>query len=316
MTVKDGLDLFLVDKELQGCTDKTILNYKQFITYFINFIGDDFIVDNITLHTLKSYQLYLNQKNKFENHPFKIKTDEKGISKISIQSYIRHLRAFINYLQEEDYIEEDLTKKYRLPKSPKKVFDILSEEEIETLLNYYKENTELKLRNKLMICLMLDSGLRRNELIQINIDDINLSNGYIKINGKGQKQRLTPIGLKSKKLLLKYINQFRSMPEYETNKLFLDKNKKPITESAITNMFRRLKKSTKIERLHPHLLRHTFATLYLVNGGDIFSLQQILGHTSLNMVRRYSHLANSFVLSNHKLLSPLDSHIKHKHNFN
>jgi len=127
------------------------------------------------------------------------------------------------------------------------------------------------------------------------------------VSGKGQKERIVPLGLYTKKLLLKYISGYRPLPEYETKKLFIDKTLKPMTECAVKQLFRRLNKRTKIDRLHPHILRHTFSTKYLMNGGDIFSLQQILGHTSLEMVRRYSHLASAYVLKNHKKFSPLDN---------
>ena len=99
------------------------------------------------------------------------------------------------------------------------------------------------------------------------------------------------------------------MPEYDTKSLFVDKYKKPLTEDSVKMLFKRLRKTLDIDRLHPHLLRHTFATQYLINGGDTFSLQQILGHTSLEMVRRYSHLASSHMLNKHRKYSPIDNHI-------
>ncbi|MCT4620591.1 MAG: tyrosine-type recombinase/integrase [Marinisporobacter sp.] len=119
----------------------------------------------------------------------------------------------------------------------------------------------------------------------------------------------------TKKILLKYIQIFKPMPELPTKKVFLNQYKKPITPNALEMVITRLRKKTGITRLHPHILRHTFATKYLIEGGDIFSLQQILGHTSLEMVRRYSHLASSYVIANHKKLSPLDNLQKRKHNF-
>lgn len=86
-----------------------------------------------------------------------------------------------------------------------------------------------------------------------------------------------------------------------------------MTENAVKQLFLRLRNKTKIDRLHPHILRHTFATKYLMNGGDIFSLQQILGHTSLEMVRRYSHLASAYVIQNYKQYSVLDKLVSGKY---
>lgn len=312
ITIDKALEHFLLDRELKGNSEKTIKNYRQFICYFIDYVGIDKVVNDLTLQDLREYQLHLSKKKKFDNHPFAICKDEY-ISKITLQSYIRHLRAFVKFLYQEDYILEDLTLKFKLPKASKKVIEVLSEEEIMILLDM-PERSELQIRNKCIIVLFLDSGLRRNEVLTLEYDNIRIAQSCIKVLGKGDKERLVPIGLLSKKLLLKYINN-RSMPEYETKKLFLDKNKRPMTENSLKMFYLRLRKKTGIARLHPHILRHTFATQYLINGGDIFSLQQILGHTSLEMVRRYSHLASSYIIANHKRLSPLDNIQRNRFNF-
>lgn len=312
LTLNDSLKLFLIDRQLKGATDKTIINYESQVRYFIEYTGD-IDINDITLQHLKDYLIHLQKREIYPEHPFiKDKTDK--LSKVSVQSYIRQLRIFINYLYKEELIDTDLCLKFRLPKAPKKVINILSDEEKQILLNSFTERSELQIRNKTIIALMLDSGLRRNEVITLNYDDVNLISNYILISGKGQKERLVPIGLTSKKLLIKYM-KFRSLPEFQTNRLFIDKDKKPLTDNAIKMMFTRLRKKTGIDRLHPHMLRHTFATDYLINGGDIFSLQQILGHSSLEMVRKYSHLASSYVIANHKRLSPLDEMHKRKNNY-
>ncbi|WZL73091.1 tyrosine-type recombinase/integrase [Clostridiaceae bacterium 35-E11] len=314
LTIEKAIDLFLVDRELKGNTEKTLKNYRQFLGYFVDYIGANKRVDELILGDLKGYHLYLMKKPKYEGHPFKVNSD-KGISKVSIQTYLRTLRVFIYYLFEEGYTTENLGHKFKLPKAPKKTVDILSDEEIDKLLNAITENSEFQVRNKCMIVLMLDSGLRRNEVLDLEYDKVHISQNIIKVFGKGQKERLVPIGLYTKKLLLKYIQMYRPISEYPTKKLFLDQNKRPMTENAIKMIFTRLRKKTNIDRLHPHMLRHTFATRYLIHGGDIFSLQQILGHTSLEMVRRYSHVASSYLISNHKRLSPLDNFQKNKYRF-
>lgn len=312
ITIQSALELFLLDRELKGNTLKTIDNYKQQINYFIDFAGN-IEVNEIELQTLKEYQLHLSKKDRYDNHPFKIK--ENGtIEKITVQSYLRQLRVFIRYLYDEEYIKTNLCDKFKLPKAPKKTIDILNEEEKQKLLNSFTETSELQLRNKTIIALMLDSGLRRNEVISLEYDNLHFSYNYVKVTGKGDKERLVPLGITTKKLLLKYIN-YRSLPEYETKILFIDRNKRPMSDNSIKMLFARLRTKTKIKRLHPHILRHTFATDYLINGGDIFSLQSILGHTSLEMVRKYSHLASSHIIANHKRLSPLDEMQKRKYKY-
>lgn len=311
MKLSEALKMFLIDRELKGSTEKTLENYQQQVQYFIDFTGD-IDTSDLTLELLKEYQTDLMHRDRYIEHPI-IKQNEGKISKITVQSYIRQLRIFVNYLYKEEIVETDFCKKFLLPKATRKVINILTDEEKDMILNSYTEKSELQLRNKCMIALMLDSGLRRNEVIQLNYDDVNLPYNYIKVSGKGQKERIVPIGLTTKKLLIKYMNK-RSKPDLETKRLFIDKEKKPITDNAIKMIFQRLRKKTGIDRLHPHMLRHTFATDYLVNGGDMFSLQHILGHTSLEMVRKYSHLASSYIISNHRRLSPLDEMQKRKYN--
>lgn len=169
------------------------------------------------------------------------------------------------------------------------------------------------LRNMCLIALMLDCGLRRNEALELEIDNIHITQGIIKVLGKGQKERIVPIGLYTKKLLIKYLNGFRPTPEYETKRLFLDRYMKPLTENGVKLLFNRIKAKTGITRLHPHILRHTFATKYIMNGGDIISLQQILGHTSLDMVKKYSHLASAYLLQAHSKFAPLDNIERNKY---
>jgi len=123
------------------------------------------------------------------------------------------------------------------------------------------------------------------------------------IDGKGDKQRFVPLGSTSKETLQKYLLSRRS----DRGILFLSKDNSPITRNAIRIMFQKLKTKTGIPRLKAHLLRHTFATLYLENGGDIYSLQTILGHTSLEMVKKYLHLCIIKVVRNFGKYSPLDN---------
>ncbi|RKD23757.1 tyrosine-type recombinase/integrase [Caminicella sporogenes] len=303
ITIEKAKELFLIDQQLKGNTEITISNYDRFIDYFIHFLGSDKMIDTLTLQDIKKYQIYLMDKDKNYNFETDLK---KKISKTTIQTYMRAVRVFINWLYKEGYIAENIGEKYKLPKAPKKVVEILSEEEIAKIYKAINDNTEFGLRNKCMISLMLDSGLRRDEVITLNIENVHFTQNVIKVTGKGQKDRIVPMGLYTKKLLFKYVNGYRPMPDYPTNRLFLSQEKTPVSADVIKMIIYRLKKKTKIERLTPHLLRHTFATRYLINGGDTFSLQMILGHTSLEMTRRYSHLASSYTVKNFKNLSTLD----------
>lgn len=303
ITLDKAIEGFMIDQKLRGNTDNTICTYKRILGYFTAYLGGETMVGDISLMDIKKYQLFLIDKNR----DFNIKTNLKvKLSKTTIQSYIRHIRVFMNWIHDEGYIEDKIGSRIKLPKAPKKTVEILSNEEIELLYKSINERTEFGLRNKCIISLMLDSGLRRNEAITLDIQNIHFTQNVIKVFGKGEKERIVPMGLYTKKLLYKYLNGYRPMPEYLTDKVFISQDKSPVSVDVVKMLFYRLKRKTGIKRLSPHLLRHTFATLYLINGGDAFSLQQILGHTSLEMTRRYSHIASSYTVKNFKKLSTLD----------
>ncbi|NLN48440.1 MAG: tyrosine-type recombinase/integrase [Clostridiales bacterium] len=298
MTIQKAVQAFLIEQEVKGNTEKTRDNYKTYLGYFQDYIGKDTNIKELDAGKLNDYSLSLKNGKR---------------SQATVQTYIRHTRAFIGWLENEGYVE-NLHSKFKLPKATKKIIEVLSDEEIEKVFKCFNERCSLGLRNILIIALMMDSGLRKNEIITLDCDNIHISQGVIKVKGKGQKERLVPMGVYAKRYLVKYLNGGRILPDLESNRLIIDKDRKPITQNAIKMLFQRLKKKTGIKRLKPHLMRHTFATRYLINGGDIFSLQQILGHTSLEMVRRYMHLASSYTVRTFKRHSPLDNYYRNKQN--
>jgi site-specific recombinase XerD len=137
--------------------------------------------------------------------------------------------------------------------------------------------------------------------------DAHIDEGYLKVMGKGAKERIVPIGSMAQKILLRYIYHFRSASlAAEDDRVFLTLDGRAMSDDAVQLMIRRLARKSGVRRLHAHLCRHTFATNYLVNGGDVFTLQQILGHTTLEMVKRYVNLASAHVRVQHRKFSPMD----------
>ena len=134
-----------------------------------------------------------------------------------------------------------------------------------------------------------------------------MNEGLMKVMGKGKKERIVPIGNNAQRALQRYLFSYRPEPAHkELDNVFLSLNGNPLTENSIKLMFTRLAQRAAVYRLHAHLCRHTFATRFLINGGDVFSLQQILGHSTLEMVRHYANLASSHVVIQHQKYSPLD----------
>ena len=155
--------------------------------------------------------------------------------------------------------------------------------------------------------ILLDTGLRIGELVNLKMEDVHMDEGYLKVLGKGKKERIVPIGKFVQMELLHFIEKVRPQPYYsDCDKLFLSRGGKPITVNTVKLVFSRLAKSSGVNRLHAHLCRHTFAINYLLNGGDIFSLREILGHTTLEMVNHYLHFTSSQITAQHHKYSPMD----------
>ena len=155
---------------------------------------------------------------------------------------------------------------------------------------------------------MLDTGIRLSELCDLRFEDAHVEEGYLKVMGKGRKERVVPIGASAQKVLWRYIIHFRPEPMVKLDDcLFFTLDGKPLHTNAVKLLIKRWGKKANVPRLHAHLCRHTFATNYLIHDcGDVFRLQQILGHTSLEMVRRYVHYASSQIMINSKSSSPID----------
>ena len=182
----------------------------------------------------------------------------------------------------------------------------LTDIEVKQLLNSFEPLTFLGERDKLMCMLMLDCGLRRGEVVKLKLSDIDKSKRTMIINGKGSKQRIVPFGKTVKNQLMRYLALRTEKPCY-SDSLFLTIEREPITSNAIKMLFQRLKISSGISRLYPHLLRHTFATNYIIQGGNLEVLRVLLGHSSISITQIYIHLAAQMQLVNNKFDSHLDT---------
>lgn len=166
-------------------------------------------------------------------------------------------------------------------------------------------NSRLSLRNKCFVALMLDCGLRRGEVPRLNVGDVNIKSRTLLINGKGTKQRIVPIGELTLNLLRSYKQKFLTCAA-DCSPFFLDRSGNRCTNNLMKQVFQELKTVSGIERLHPHLLRHTFATYYLADGGDLETLRLIPGHSNIQTTQMYLHLAFNLKLSRSCFHSHLD----------
>lgn len=286
MKFEDSITEFLLDQQIRGNSRHTIEYYTRSLDKFRQSVS---VGQTEELTPLICKQFTVDLMN-------------SGIKSISVQSYVRAIRSYLTWLYENGYHNQNISERYKLPKAKKEVIDVLTDDEVEKLFSAFNLDMFEGIRNICIVCLMLDSGLRRHEVVSLEMSKLHLPEGYIIVIGKGNKERAVPIGDHTRALIERYL-PFRKSGDY----LLQKSDGQPITDGTIKDMFRRLKRKCGISRIHPHLLRHTFATRYIENGGDMYALQSILGHTSLEMVKKYVHLSPAKITRDFVKFSPLDN---------
>ena len=309
LTIGELISRYTLSNEADGKSPKTITWYRDMLTQFSAYLKAERYpchLSAISLDIVRGYVLYLRHKPKFKGHPF-TPTQTDYLSPRTVQCHVRALKAFSSWLYSEGYTEENRLKNLKLPKAPITIIEPLAPEETKNIIDAINRQTLTGTRNNAIFVTLLDTGLRASEAANITLNNLNLTDGYIKVMGKGAKERIVPIGKYVQMTLWSYIDKVRPEPATpDLKNLFLSSNGKAIIVNTIKLFFSRLAKSSGVEKLHAHLCRHTFAINYLLNGGDIFSLKAILGHTSLEMVNHYLHFTSSQITDQHHKFSPMD----------
>ncbi|MFC1918286.1 tyrosine-type recombinase/integrase [Chloroflexota bacterium] len=308
-----SLDEVILNYELsnraEGKSPKTIGWYNDMLQMYSRYCKEQFEeydISGLNIDNARAYVNYLRHRRRFKDHPF-LQEQTQPLSPKTIQCHVRVLKAFSTWMYQEEYSEENTLKNLKLPKAPTKVIEPLSPEEIKKVSDSINIKSSTGIRNRTILSTMLDTGLRASEVANITLANLNLNDGYIKVMGKGAKERLVPIGKYVQGTLWHYIDTIRPDPIGSNhNNLFLSHSGKRVTVNTIKLVFSRMAKSSGVTRLHAHLCRHTFAINYLLNGGDIFSLKNILGHSTLEMVNHYLHFTSSQITKQHQLYSPMD----------
>ncbi|MBI3552715.1 MAG: tyrosine-type recombinase/integrase [Elusimicrobia bacterium] len=217
------------------------------------------------------------------------------------------MRCAFRFWKREGAIESNPMELVERPRRERALIRPLSAEQASRLIEMPDAASLQGLRDRAMIMLMLDSGLRISELLSLETSRVDWLNCSVTVMGKGRKERSVPFAGKTGQALLAYA-QARAKGPIKGGEFFLGKTGKKVCRSKARKLILRYGKAAGIEgvRMSPHTLRHTFAVLYIRNGGDSFSLQEILGHSTLEMTKRYVHLASRDVAEQHKKFSPME----------
>ncbi|MCL5998692.1 MAG: tyrosine-type recombinase/integrase [Chloroflexi bacterium] len=304
-TTFEGLiDLFVATKQTEGKSPFTTSWYRRRLRAVAAFLGPKATLKDLTLANARAFVAHLQaRETRYEGHTTH-PLQGGGLSAATIHGHVRALKAFSSWLAEENFIPMNVLTKLRRPKLPETLIEVLSEEEIEKIFTSINQNCALGARTYTMCWLLLDTGIRASELCTLTVENTNLEHNFIKVVGKGNKERRVNFGMNTRKVLLKYLTFWR--PQTEEKTLFLSNEGAPITYSGLAQMITRVGKRTGIERLHCHLFRHTFAVKFLVSGGDLMTLKTLLGHTEISVTQRYLKLTQQNVAEVYSRHSPMD----------
>ena len=264
-------------------------------------------------------QSYLRDINKLADYCNKFKIDEKNVKVNDIRNFINHLnndqisarsqariisgiKAFYKYLILEDYIKDNPTLLIENPKIGLKLPEVLSVNEIEIIISSIDLSKKHGQRNKAIIETLYSCGLRVTELINLKISNINFKEEYIKVIGKGNKERLTPIGSNALKYIQIYVNEVRihqKINKGHEDIVFLNNRGSTLSRVMIFTLIKNtLEKCGIKKKVSPHTFRHSFATHLIEGGADLRAVQEMLGHESITTTEIYTHLDKDYLRSN------------------
>jgi len=286
---EEAMKSFLTSCRVKGLSLRTIKWYEYVLNEFRKYVEEP--LENITKETIQNYLLLLK---------------DKGFKKTTLANRYRGLRAFFNYLAEEEIIFVNPIQGVKPPKLPKVFPNCLSDEEVDKLIKALKGSSWHQVRNRAIVLLFLETGIRLRELRELKLRDINLSRHEIKARGKGEKERIVFFGRRVLEALKKWLSVRGGILTVD-EPLFITQDGLPMKDRHIERIVSKAAKKAGItKRVSPHTLRHTFATLFIKNGGDVFTLQRLLGHSDVSTCMIYVNMAGRDLKESALRFSPID----------
>ena len=260
----------------KGLSQNTVDSYKSDLTKLSNYLQNQDL-----------------SKTNIDN--FFIDMSEFNYSSSTKKRMHSSIKNFLKYINENEDFESIDISDIKL-KSSKKLPEVLSITDIENMINFYNHETYLDSRNRTVIDVLYSTGCRVSELCDINISDIDLDEKYLKLKGKGSKQRIVPIGSMLYKNLLQYLNVRETFLQNRVEPLFLSKSKNKLDRTAVFRIIKKTAKNISLQTdVHPHTLRHSAATHMLEGGCDLRTVQEFLGHSSVSTTQIYTKVTKEFL---------------------
>jgi site-specific recombinase XerD len=291
--LESWLDAFLLDRKAQNMTNGTLFFYKNKLDMFIQFCDTQEVkyITQITPDLIRMYIFYL---------------DSKGHNAGGIHAYYRTLKTFLRWWENEVEPEgwKNPIKKVKAPKNPIEPLDPVNIDDVKAMLNVCPKDTLIGLRDKAMMLFLLDTGIRASELLAMNINDIIIMNGEILIRqGKGRKSRNVFIGSKTRKAIRAYLKRRKD----NNSALWISMEQERLSYWGLKSVIRNRANQAGVNIPSLHSFRRWFALTCLRAGANVYSIQELMGHTDLQVLKRYLKQTNLDLIKAYKQVSPVDN---------
>lgn len=316
LSLSQCLDGFLKFKAVEGLSDRTLTLYEAQLSRFLERAGD-LPITAVNAQVVEDFLYWLKTEYRPSHATY---AQDRPVSAKTVHNYHICLKSFFSWAVRQEFIAKSPMAKIPKPRFTEKPVKPFTQEEVKALLDAcrltrraetqgrrsFRMERPTRFRDEALILTLLDSGLRASELCSLNIGDVDQKTGEVTVrNGKGGKDRTVFIGKGTRRAIWRYLVN-REDREDETAPLFVTGNGQPLNRDSLRLLINRLGRKANVKGAHPHRFRHTFATNYLRNGGDVMTLQALLGHSSLALIRRYAEIAQVDLERSHRKASPVD----------
>lgn len=294
--LKQYLQFVKIEK---GLAENSTLSYQNDLKRYLHFVSHDLKIQNLGGITLQHIESYLEELT------------ELGLEVSTIARNISSIRSFHEFAVVEKFADANPAELIELPKKAKKLPEVLDPTEVETIIDQADRTTSVGIRDAAILETLYASGMRVSELTNLEMDKLYFEIGFIRVIGKGNKERLVPVGEIAQLALEHYIETSRKEflnpdnPGKSKNRLFLNQRGGPLTRMSIWNIVNKYAMKADITKnVYPHIFRHSFATHLLEGGADLRAVQEMLGHTSILTTEIYTHVDRSLLHQIHKEFHP------------
>ncbi len=293
--MRELIDIFLNYLSVErGLSRNTMVSYKEDLNYYLEYLARRHI-DAIS------------KTNKNDIVSFMLEQKDKGLAANSVARRLAAIKVFYRFLVRERILKEDATTLIDSPKLWKKIPETLSLNEVETLLAQPDIRNKQGIRDKAILETLYATGMRVSEAVNLRTDNVNLDVGFLRCIGKGNKERVIPLGKKAIASVRRYLQGSRPqlLKRKESDFLFVSRLAKKLSRQSIWKMIKKYAKQGRIRKpLRPHILRHSFATHLLERGADLRSVQEMLGHANISTTQIYTHINKDRLKTIHKMFHP------------